>query len=1154
MRAVLLLGLLLLFSGVLATPVPAQDPADLSSDPTIVDELSVEALEGDIERTKSDAKLDDDDKASIVDKYSQALAQIQKRVEWTNRQDEDLRLQEEAPGQLLAIQEQLAEEPEELAVEVPEGAEFRQLQQLLDQATADLAAAQKQSESLELEQRTLTERRSDLPTRLSEARGRLAEVEAELGVLPDSAEDSELDRAVRLSILARRAAVEAEIGAYEQEVASLGARDDLISARRNEASRNVTLLDRHAKAWRERVNEQRRLDSEADAQAAQTALDDTSEGQDVLKPLAEYNGQLAAERRDNLGSKIEQVALRLDEVSETLQELRKRFESVQSKYKVAGHTPTIGLLLKDHQDSLLDVREYRATTERRNAELGAIQLQQIDYVEQADELVDMDREVERFMLSLEEPPLEEDRVGAEAAVREQLKIRQGILSALLEDYSTYIDGLIDLSIVEEELIGETVLFKAYIDERVLWVRIAPPLHTAFFETWDKTQQAVAWLFDARSWGSLVAEVPATVQGDPLGIAAQLLLVVLLVFTRPLMRRRIADDAYLLGRIRTDRFIHTVRTTILTTLLASGPPLVVWFAAGLVDSSAGDVAVFGRSVAAGLRLSALAYLACELVWTICRRRGLAEAHFRWPVVSLKLLRRHVRWLMLFGLPVLFVVGAVEAQDNSAFSESLGRLAFIAGQLLLAIFVYQVLRPSHGVLRFMLERQPNSWTNRLRFLWFPLAMGMPIALMGLAVLGYLYTAHQLQTRALLTGAIIVGLVFVHALLMRWLLVARRQLGLQQHRKRRAAAQAEAGAAGSSADEYAEEEDIDLPSVSAQSQSFVQILVGLSLVAGVLLVWIDVLPALNFIDVQLWTHAYEVDVNGVTTPKIDPITLRDLVVAIVLLMFTVAAARNLPGLLEISILQRLPLQRAGRYAITTISRYLISVIGIAVAFGVIGIGWDTVQWLAAAVFVGLGFGLQEIFANFVSGLILLFERPIRVGDTVTVGEVTGTVTRIHMRATTLVTWDRTELIVPNREFITNQLVNWTLSDSVLRVIVKVGIAYGSDTRVAEQLLHKIAAENADVLEDPKPRVIFTQFGDSTLDFELRMFVTDPELFRTISHPINNAIDREFRAAGVEIAFPQRDLHLRTSGVTLPFIPADARVEHQGGQTGGQTSGQTI
>jgi potassium efflux system protein len=257
---------------------------------------------------------------------------------------------------------------------------------------------------------------------------------------------------------------------------------------------------------------------------------------------------------------------------------------------------------------------------------------------------------------------------------------------------------------------------------------------------------------------------------------------------------------------------------------------------------------------------------------------------------------------------------------------------------------------------------------------------------------------------------------------------------------------------------------------------------------------------------------------------VTLADILVSVMLAVLTIVAARNVPGLLQISILQRLPLDAGSRYAISTLTRYLLVIVGIVVVFGSIGIGWGQVQWMAAAVTVGLGFGLQEIFANFVSGIILLMERPIRVGDTVTVGGVTGTVMRIRMRATTIEDWDRKELVVPNKEFITNQLVNWTLGDSILRVIVKVGIAYGSDTVKATKLLYEVAAGNPKVLDDPAPRVVFQEFGDSSLNFELRFFVGNPETVRVIPHEMNMAIDAAFRAAGIEIAFPQRDIHIRS------------------------------
>jgi potassium efflux system protein len=187
-----------------------------------------------------------------------------------------------------------------------------------------------------------------------------------------------------------------------------------------------------------------------------------------------------------------------------------------------------------------------------------------------------------------------------------------------------------------------------------------------------------------------------------------------------------------------------------------------------------------------------------------------------------------------------------------------------------------------------------------------------------------------------------------------------------------------------------------------------------------------------------------------------------------------------------------------------------------------------------VGLGFGLQEIFANFVSGLILLFERPIRIGDTVSVGTVDGTVTRIRIRATTITNWDRKELVIPNKEFVTGQVMNWTLSDSTLRIIVPVGIAYGSDTELAERLLYEVGRQTPRVLEEPKPRVWFTGFGDSSLIFELRVFVPSVDDLLRTRHRLHMAIDAEFRKAGIEIAFPQRDIHLRSISAALPVSDA--------------------
>jgi potassium efflux system protein len=246
-----------------------------------------------------------------------------------------------------------------------------------------------------------------------------------------------------------------------------------------------------------------------------------------------------------------------------------------------------------------------------------------------------------------------------------------------------------------------------------------------------------------------------------------------------------------------------------------------------------------------------------------------------------------------------------------------------------------------------------------------------------------------------------------------------------------------------------------------------------------------------------------------------------AVVVVVFTIIASKNLPGLLEITILNRLPMDAGARYAFTTLCRYTITAIGILLAVNTIGFRWSSVQWLVAALGVGLGFGLQEVVANFICGLIVLFERPFRVGDTVTIGEVNGTVSRIRIRATTIIDWDRKELIVPNKEFITGQLINWSLSDPVTRFKIKVGIAYGSDTELAEKLLVNVLNENPMVLKDPKPSAYFLGFGDNSLEFELRLFINNIDHRLLVQHELHKAIDREFREAGIVISFPQRDVH---------------------------------
>lgn len=255
------------------------------------------------------------------------------------------------------------------------------------------------------------------------------------------------------------------------------------------------------------------------------------------------------------------------------------------------------------------------------------------------------------------------------------------------------------------------------------------------------------------------------------------------------------------------------------------------------------------------------------------------------------------------------------------------------------------------------------------------------------------------------------------------------------------------------------------------------------------------------------------------------------ILIIVVTAVLFRNGPGLLEISILNQLPFDASVRYAITTLVSYVIVMVGTIAACSTIGLQWSQIQWLATALTFGLAFGLQEMFANFVAGLIILLERPIRVGDIVTVDDVTGVVSKIRIRATSITNWDRKEYVVPNKEFITGRLLNWTLSDKVNRIVVNVGLAYGSDTEKARDLLVQAATDHPMILKDPKPMAAFEAFGDNSLNLVLRAFLPTLENRLQVIHELHTAIDQAFRKAKIEIAFPQRDLHIRTIS-SLPAL----------------------
>lgn len=235
-----------------------------------------------------------------------------------------------------------------------------------------------------------------------------------------------------------------------------------------------------------------------------------------------------------------------------------------------------------------------------------------------------------------------------------------------------------------------------------------------------------------------------------------------------------------------------------------------------------------------------------------------------------------------------------------------------------------------------------------------------------------------------------------------------------------------------------------------------------------------------------------------------------------------------LETNWLKMTGMNSGARDALVTITGYVLFVIAIMAGLSIAGFDFGNITIIAGALSVGIGFGLQNIVNNFVSGLILLFERPIRKGDWIVVGGTEGVVRDIQIRSTRIQTFDRSDVIVPNSELISNQVTNWVLSSNYGRAIIPVGVAYGSDTQQVRDILLKIAEENNDIAKNnvmPGPKVLFRAFGDSSLDFELRVFLHNVDNRLSVISDINFAIDKAFREANIEIPFPQRDINIRSN-----------------------------
>jgi len=264
---------------------------------------------------------------------------------------------------------------------------------------------------------------------------------------------------------------------------------------------------------------------------------------------------------------------------------------------------------------------------------------------------------------------------------------------------------------------------------------------------------------------------------------------------------------------------------------------------------------------------------------------------------------------------------------------------------------------------------------------------------------------------------------------------------------------------------------------------------------------------------------------------ITVSHLVVAVIAVLMSMVVSKLLRSALRKHLFKKVEIDEGLEYALLRIVHYVILVIGVYIGLKTINIPLGAIVGLFAVIGVGIGFGLQNLASNFISGIILLIERPVRVGDRLQVNDVWGDVKQINLRTTLIETPDNIAIIVPNSKLLENEVTNYSYGDAKIRLQIPVGIAYGSDCEKASELQIQVASQNRRILEQPKPKTWFREFGDSSLNFILLCWISHAEEKFDVISEVNHAIDKAFRANGIEIPFPQRDLHLRSAEGTVRY-----------------------
>lgn len=886
-------------------------------------------------------------------------------------------------------------------------------------------------------------------------------------------------------------ALETRIERFNQELSIIDRQQDIARLEQQLFKLQQTLIEQRLDAVQPLINQRRTNQLEQQANSPDSSLPaDVLEHPQVQQAMA-TNQALRKELAETSDSVNKLLRTAVDTKTQ-LDKARSLSATVNDQIRMLDGSLLLSRILYKQQKSL---PQYQGELDLEK-QITEARLRQFEIEQHIQGLDDSSLPMDKDIAS----PGGDDLDQAFTLIRQE---RMGLYDQLDQELTRQLAILTRTQLNHDQLRKITRDLHNTISEQTFWMPSNQPLSFHWLAAlpaelvkqvknmpWESLVEGT-WKLFASGWGWLIGML----------IPSALLLLI-----RSRLKKRIAEMNHDVGSLRRDSQVHTPLSLLYTFIISSPFPVFLALLGSAIWLTPGT---FSSVIGAALTQLALLWLVFEVLYRLLKTEGIAQRHFRWDMTHQQQMRRRMLITGLALVPMVFIIAFGDQWPAQLSNDRLGLVIMLGSLFAILISLPSIAQAYPG----------RHYSGAMKALSTGLCVLAPLALIILTGIGYYYTSVRLAGHMIYSLYLVALWILLDATAVRGLAVAAQRLAYK-----RAVAQRETEQKDNASSEAVEVEEpqLDLKQVNQQSLR----LIRLALVAAVGLmvywVWADVFHAFAYTDkIVLW----ETTGSSGQVDSASLISLGDVIASLIIGAVTFLLASNLPGLLEVLVLSRLDLRQGTSYATTTLLSYVIVASGIVLTLGALGLSWDKMQWLVAALGVGLGFGLQEIFANFISGIILLFERPIRIGDVITINNLDGTVSRIRIRATTLIDFDRKEILVPNKVFVTERLINWSLSDTVTRVILKVGFAYGSDLQKCRDILLKAARNNSRVLRDPEPVVLFMGFGASTLDHELRVHVNDINDRLAATDELNRHIDALCKEQDVEIAFSQLDIHIRTS-----------------------------